>query len=155
MQRRGGQANSLSHPTRLVTDAKGGVGTSTVALNLSLQIDETARKRVVLLDDARPFGKILLMLSIDPRFTVLDALGRVDRLNGNLFASVTSRHKGGIAFLVVALHAPMRHEQRQSSTIGALTRLIGITASAFDYVVVDRGGVGPGFARSGVECPRL
>jgi pilus assembly protein CpaE len=125
----------------LVTGAKGGVGTSTVALNLSVQIAQTTRKRVVLLDYARPFGQISLMLSIEPRFTLLDALGRIDRLDDNLFASLVTRHKSGIAVLAGALHAPLREEQRQSVTIEALKRLIGIAVNAFDYVVADMGFV--------------
>jgi pilus assembly protein CpaE len=125
----------------LVAGAKGGVGTSTVALNLSVQIAQTTRKRVVLLDYARPFGQISLMLSIDPRFTLLDALGRIDRLDENLFASLVTKHKAGVAVLAGALHAPLRQEQRQSVTIEALARLIGIAANAFDYVVVDMGFV--------------
>lgn len=131
----------MEQPAILVTGAKGGVGTSTVALNLSVQIAQTTRKRVVLLDYARPFGQISLMLSFDPRFTLLDALGRIDRLDETLLASLVTRHKAGIAVLAGALHAPLRQEQRQSVTIEALTRLIGIAASAFDYVVVDMGFV--------------
>ena len=131
----------MAQRTILVTGAKGGVGTSTVALNVSVQIAQIVRKRVVLLDYARPFGQLSLMLSIDPRFTLLDALGRIDRLDDNLFASMVTKHKAGIAVLAGALHAPMRQEQRESVTIEALTRLISIAAAAFDYVVVDMGFV--------------
>jgi len=123
----------------LVTGAKGGVGTSTVALNLSVQIAQSTRKRVVLLDYARPFGQISLMLALEPRFTLLDALGRIDRLDEALLTSMVTKHKAGIAVLAGALHAALRVEQRQSVTIEALAGLIEIAGNAFDIVVVDMG----------------
>ena len=65
----------------LVTGSKGGVGTTTVALNLGVQLANATKKRVALLDLARPFGQISLMLDFEPRFTVLDALERIQRLD--------------------------------------------------------------------------
>ena len=65
----------------LVTGSKGGVGTTTVALNLAVQLAQLTAKRIALLEFARPFGQIGLMLDFHPRFTLLDALGRIDRLD--------------------------------------------------------------------------
>lgn len=135
----GGRAKSVGQHAILVTGAKGGVGTSTVALNVSVQIAQGTRKRVVLLDYARPFGQIALMLSLEPRFTLLDALGRIERLDEALLASLVSKHKAGIAVLAGAHHAALRAEQRQSVTIESLARLIEIAGKAFDHVVVDLG----------------
>ncbi|HUO34343.1 MAG TPA: hypothetical protein VMU43_05080, partial [Candidatus Acidoferrum sp.] len=112
-----------------------------VALNLSVQIAQASRKRVALLDYARPFGQISLMLSFDPRFTILDALGRIDRLDEELLASMMTKHKSAISVLAGALHAPLRVEQRLAVTIEGLARLIEIAGSAFDCVVVDMGFV--------------
>lgn len=137
----GGRADSVRQQAIFVMGAKGGVGTSTVALNLSVQIAQATRQRVVLLDYARPFGQISLMLSFDPRFTLLDALERVDRLDEALMASLATKHKSGVSILAGALHARLRAEQRQSVTIEGLARLVEIAGSAFDYVVVDTGFV--------------
>ena len=74
--------------TIIVTGSKGGVGTTTVALNLSVQLASQAKKRVALLDFARPFGQISMMLDLEPRFTVLDALERIDRLDERILVSM-------------------------------------------------------------------
>jgi len=136
-----GRANIVGQRTFIVTGAKGGVGTSTVALNLSVQIAQTARARVLLMDYARPFGQLSLMLSFDPRFTLLDALERIERMDEALLASLATKHKAGIAVLAGAHHAALRAEQRQSVTIEGLVKLIEIAERAFDYVVVDAGFV--------------
>ncbi|HTW32190.1 MAG TPA: hypothetical protein VMD76_10950 [Candidatus Sulfotelmatobacter sp.] len=125
----------------IITGSKGGVGTTTVALNLAVQMGMQTRKRVGLLDLARPFGQISLMLDLEPRFTILDALERIERLDERLLASMAMRHKAGVEILAGPLHAAMKPEQRQSVTLAALTRLVEIAAHTFEFVVTDMGVV--------------
>jgi MinD-like ATPase involved in chromosome partitioning or flagellar assembly len=125
----------------IVTGSKGGVGTMTVALNLASQLAMQARQRVGLLDLARPFGRISLMLDLEPRFTILDALERIDRLDEALLATMAMRHKSGIEILAGPLHAPMKAEQRQSVTLATLTQLVEIAGRAFEFTVIDMGVV--------------
>ena len=125
----------------IVNGAKGGVGTTTVALNLAVQLGHLTGRRVALLEFARPFGQISLMLDFSPRFTLLDALERVNRLDVALLASMLTRHKSGIEILAGHLHAAMRAEQRQFITIEAMLRVLELACEAFDLVVVDLGFV--------------
>jgi pilus assembly protein CpaE len=81
----------------IVTGSKGGAGTTTVALDLAVQIAQLTKRRVGLLELARPFGQIALMLDIEPRFTLLDALDRGKRLGESLLVSLMTRHKTGPA----------------------------------------------------------
>jgi len=131
----------MSDKITIVTGSKGGVGTTTVALNLAVQLAMQTRQRVGLLDLARPFGQISLMLDLEPRFTVLDALERIARLDETLLASMAMRHKTGIEILAGPLHAPMKAAQRQSVTLAALTRLVETAGRAFAFTVVDMGVV--------------
>ena len=131
----------MTDKTIIVTGSKGGVGTTTVALNLSVQLASETKKRVTLIDLARPFGQISLMLDFEPRFTVLDALERIERLDERVLASMATSHKTGIDLLAGPLEAPMRAEQRLSVTIGALCALIETADRAYDFVVVDLGVV--------------
>lgn len=131
----------MGETTTIVTGSKGGVGTTTVALNVGVQLAMQTRKRVVLLDLARPFGQISLMLDLNPRFTILDALERIERLDEPLLATLAARHKTGVEILAGPRHAPMKAEQRQSVTIQALTRLVELAGRAYDFAVVDMGVV--------------
>jgi len=81
------------------------------------------------------------MLDFHPRFTLLDALERVDRLDESLLASLFTRHKSGIEILAGPLHAALRAEQRQSVTLESLLRILELARAAYDFVVVDLGFV--------------
>lgn len=83
----------------MVTGSTGGVGNTTVALNRGVQLALQTKKRVGLLHFARPFGPISMMLDFEPRFTLLDALERIDRLDKDLLVSLFMRHKIGTEVL--------------------------------------------------------
>jgi pilus assembly protein CpaE len=134
----------MAERATIVTGSKGGVGTSTVALNLAVQQAMQTKKRVALVDLARPFGQISLMLDFEPRFTILDALERIDRIDESVLTSMATRHRSGVDILAGPLQAPMKAEQRQSVTIQSIAKLIELAGRAYDFVVVDIGVVNAG-----------
>jgi Flp pilus assembly CpaE family ATPase len=109
---------SLAERSIIATGSKGGVRTATMALNVAVHRAQLAKKRVGLIEFARPFGQISLMLDFDPRFTLLDALQRIG-----------------------SLHAALRAEQRRLVTLETLLRLLELAREAFGLVVVDLGFV--------------
>lgn len=131
----------MANRSIIVTGSKGGVGTTTVALNLAVHMAQLTKKRVGLIEFARPFGQISLMLDFDPRFTLLDALERVHRLDAPLLASLVTRHKTGVEILAGPLHAALRADQRQLVTLEALLRILALARDVFDLLIVDLGFV--------------
>ena len=125
----------------IVTGSKGGVGTTTVALNLAVHLAQLSEKRIALLELARPFGQIALMLDARPRFTLLDALERAERLDGSLLVHLMTRHKSGVEMLMGARHLAHSPEQRQRVTLEGILRVFELAKSVFDLVVVDLGFV--------------
>jgi pilus assembly protein CpaE len=125
----------------IVTGSKGGVGTTTVALNLAVHLAQLTEKRIALLELARPFGQIALMLDTKPRFTLLDALERAERLDGSVLVSLMTRHKSGVEMLMGARHLAHSPEQRQRVTLEGILRVFELAKSVFDFVIVDLGFV--------------
>jgi pilus assembly protein CpaE len=115
--------------------AKGGVGTTTVAVNLGVQLATFAHKRVVLLDLARPLGNAHLLLDLNPRFGIRDAIENIDRLDTHFFDGLVTAHKTKLHILAGTLHA----EGWQSIPATLLDRVANVAQTNFDMVLADVG----------------
>jgi len=115
--------------------AKGGVGTTTVAVNLGVQLCVFARKQVSLLDFARPLGNVHLLLDLHPRFGVRDAVDNLDRLDSHFFAGLLTEHKTKLQVLAGATQP----EEWQTIPAASLERVVNVAQNSFDVVLLDMG----------------
>jgi pilus assembly protein CpaE len=127
--------NSAMDRLIVVMGAKGGVGATTVAVNLGVQLSTYARKRVALLDFARPLGNVHLLLDLHPKFGVRDAIDNMDRLDSHFFAGLLTRHKTKLEILGGATQA----EEWQTIAVPPLERVVNVAQNSFDVVLVDLG----------------
>ena len=81
----------------MVTNAKGGAGSTTVAVNTAIALQE-AHGGVLLVDFA-PLGHAALHLNLRPAFGVFDALQNLHRLDASLLAGLLTQCKGGLQLL--------------------------------------------------------
>jgi pilus assembly protein CpaE len=119
----------------VVMGAKGGVGASTIAVNLGVQMAQGTRKRVVLLDFARPVGHIPLLLDLQPRFSIRDATDSLDRLDDHFLAGLLIQHKTGLEVLA----GVTQPGQWQQIPMASLTRVVNVVQSTADFVLLDYG----------------
>jgi pilus assembly protein CpaE len=119
----------------VVMGAKGGVGATTVAVNLGAQLCTHAKKKVVLLDFARPLGNAHLLLDLHPRFGVRDAIENLDRLDSHFLAGILTRHKSRLELLGGALQP----EEWQTIPVPPLERIMNVCQASFDIVLADLG----------------
>lgn len=115
--------------------AKGGVGTTTVAVNVGVQLSMFASKRTVLLDLARPLGNAHLLLDLQPKFTVRDAVESLDRLDSHFMAGLLTKHKSKLE-LLGGITQP---EEWQNIQVPRLQRAVNVAQNSFDAVLVDMG----------------
>lgn len=138
-QERGTAAPAGAKKLIAVLGAKGGVGTTTVAVNLSVQLAQISRKRVVFLDFARPMGYATLMLDLQPKFSLKDAAQNFDRMDSHLLDGLMTQHKSGLAVLAGV------SDPNEWSSIGlnAIPRIAEVAQGHSDYVVADMGAYCP------------
>jgi pilus assembly protein CpaE len=79
--------------------AKGGVGTTTLAVNTAASLSRSSRGDVLLVDLHAGSGDAALFLGAEPRFTVVDVLENVHRLDEAFFRGVVEKTKVGAEFL--------------------------------------------------------
>jgi pilus assembly protein CpaE len=119
----------------VIMGAKGGVGTTTVAVNLGVQLATSARKRTVLLDFARPLGNAHLLLDLHHRLGLRDSLENLDRLDSHFFAGLLTTHKTKLKLL----GGVTQPEEWQGIDVAALDRVVNVAQNSFDTVLVDMG----------------
>ena len=125
--------------------AKGGCGTTTLATNFAIALRQETGGAVALLDLHPHLGDVAVLLGLQPRFTLSEALSNPERLDKEFVSTLLTGHRTGISVLA----APDTHQSLpvDGRNIGKLIDLLG---SQFPYVVVDASrslgeGAGPLF----------
>ncbi len=117
--------------------AKGGMGATTLAINLALSlidpIGKEEPKRVCFLDLDLQFGDAALYLDLDPRSDLLDIVQKPTRLDTALLLSAMTEHESGMEVLQAPVEA-MPLDALRTETVG---RLIDLAQQEFDYVIID------------------
>lgn len=117
-----------------VFSSKGGVGGTSVSVNLAVALARREGARTALVDLSFQMGDLGLMLNQPPRYSLTDCL--VDgRLDNARLRSVLSQHESGVAVLTVATSPEIGEE----ITRDHLVDLFGTLSNLFDHVVVDVG----------------
>jgi pilus assembly protein CpaE len=119
----------------VIMGSKGGVGTTTVAVNLGVQLATFARKRTALLDFARPLGNAHLLLDLHLRFGVRDTVANIDRLDSHFFAGLLTSHKTKLELL----GGVTQPEEWQDIDVTRLDRVVNVAQNSFDIVLLDMG----------------
>jgi pilus assembly protein CpaE len=123
---------------RMVTcfSPKGGVGTTTIAVNVAVSVAERRPDRTLLIDLARPFGQVATHLNLTVRHTLADVARDDSALREpELFRSYTARHESGLH----VLPAPGTPELAALVQGDKMERLLETTLEAYDSIVIDAG----------------
>lgn len=118
----------------VVGSPKGGVGKTTVAVNLAVALAvEDAGSSAVVVDLDLQFGDVATALGVQPLHTVADAVGKAAARDEFVLRSFLVEHPAGIAALC-APNGPAAADGIDPARIGHLLLQL---AADFDHVVVD------------------
>ena len=85
--------------TLVFLGAKGNTGTTTVAVNSAVELARLTKRNTMALDLKPTLGEVALFLGVRPRFTVLDAIENLHRLDKDFLKELVSKHKSGLDIL--------------------------------------------------------
>jgi len=122
--------------TVAVYSPKGGVGTTTVAVNVAIAAVAPRPDRVVLVDLALQFGGVATLLNLDPKQTIADVVRDEPSMREpELLRTYAMRHDSGLHVLA----APATPEAAETIAPGHVTNILATLLDSYDLVVVDAG----------------
>jgi pilus assembly protein CpaE len=121
--------------THAFLGAKGGAGTTTVAVNCGVELARLTKRPTCVVDLKSHLGEVALFLGVRPRFTVLDAIENLHRLDKNFLGELVARHKSGLDILA----GSEQFDRPNAQDATALEELLRVLARTYDYVVIDAG----------------
>jgi len=124
-----------NHRGRMVTVfcPKGGVGKTTIAVNLAAALATAHDKRTLLLDLDLQFGDAAFMVGLHPEKTIYDLMLAPGELDVEKLTGWVTH----LSSTLDLLPAPLQPEQAELVTEPKLARLIEVARDSYDYIVVD------------------
>ena len=112
---------------------KGGVGKSTLAVNVACGLALRHPDDVLLVDTSLQVGTCAMLLDLKPTTSIVDAIRERDRLDKTLLRHLTLRHGSGLRLLA----APVDALEGVEVDDEAISRILNMARRSFKYVIVD------------------
>ena len=115
--------------------AKGGAGTTTLAVNCGVELARLGKRPTVIVDLKAGLGEVTLFLGVRSRYSLLDAIENLHRLDSEFLRELVAKHKSGLDILAGSDHFD-RPGSTDSSAIEEVCRLLG---GQYQHIVIDAG----------------
>ncbi len=116
-----------------VFSPKGGVGKTTLAVNLGLALSARGGKRVCVVDLDLAFGDVAITLQLFPARTIADAVSMENGLDFSVLETLLTPHRDGLTALV----APVQPDAKDAIPASLVGKVLSTLKENFDFVVVD------------------
>jgi pilus assembly protein CpaE len=116
-----------------VFGVKGGVGATTIATNLAVNLTGEVKKKVILMDLNLQLGNAPLFLNMKPKYSIVDITGNIEDMDPVTIKGILPQHSSGMYLLA----GPPHPEQSELVRESHLEHILTFLRSMFDYIVID------------------
>ncbi len=113
---------------------KGGIGKTSIASNLALELAKITKENVALLDLNFQLGDITTFMDLKPSFNISYMLENLDKMNEDFLLSTMEKYKNTSLYV---LADPPFFKQAADILPEHITRLFSMLKKTFSYIVVD------------------
>ena len=128
----GQRTQATGGPVFAFVGAKGGVGTTTTAINVATVLAKLAKSPTLLIDLHLAYGDAAVFLGANPRFSLLDALENMHRLDSEFLKSLVIKTGSGVELLASADRPANRPVD-----VRQVSQVVKFAASQYSYTVLD------------------
>jgi pilus assembly protein CpaE len=112
---------------------KGGVGVTTIALNLAVNIYQLTSEPTILVDLDLNAGDVTTFLNLKAAYTMSDVTANIGKLDKSFLQGVITRHESGIYVLA----DPQKVEEGVSISAADVKKVLSLLKTMFKYVILD------------------
>ncbi len=116
-----------------VAGSSGGVGTTSIAVNLACSMAQIPDQSVALIDLDLSLGDADVFLDSIPEYTLLDVTQNVSRLDLSLLRKSLTKHDSG----VYLLPRPVQLQDIETITAADFSRVLKLLKASFTHLIVD------------------
>lgn len=113
---------------------KGGIGKTSIATNLAVELASITNERVALVDLNFQMGDVTTFLDLTPAFDTSYVVNNLERIDETFLLSTLEKYKNTSLYV---LADPPDLEQAEIITSENITTLINVLRSVFSYVIID------------------
>ncbi len=113
---------------------KGGIGKTSLATNLALELAKVTKENIALIDLNFQTGDITTFLDLKPSFNISYMLENIDKINETFLLSTLERYKRTSLYV---LADPPYFKQADDIKPAQITKLFNTLKDTFSYIIVD------------------
>ena len=113
---------------------KGGIGKTTIATNLAIEIEEITKEPTVIVDFNSQFGDVSTFLNVKSDFGISYLLNNKDKISKDFLLTVLPRYKDSELFVLTDL---FYLNDVKDLTLENVQDIIDALKSAFKYIIID------------------
>jgi pilus assembly protein CpaE len=117
----------------VVTGHKGGVGSTTIAVNLAQALGESTSNRVALVDLGRPFPDVGTFLDQESNYSIADLVQNIATLDKPFIQRIMQPYGTRLSIL----HGATEFRDQESIELESLDPIFAMLRGMYDFVVVD------------------
>jgi pilus assembly protein CpaE len=114
---------------------KGGCGTTTMAVNCAVELARLSKRPTVIVDLKAGLGEVGLFLGVRSRYTLLDAIDNLHRLDGEFLRELLVKHKSGLDILA----GSDQFDRPAAGDTGPIEEVFRLLTREYEYIVIDAG----------------
>lgn len=136
LARQGARADEQNQKCRIIStfSNKGGIGKTSIAANLALELANITKEKVALIDLNLQLGDITTFLGINPSFDISYVVKNLSRIDETFLLSTLEKYKDTSLYV---LADPPYLEQSKDISPEQIGTLLDTLKQTFSYIVVD------------------
>lgn len=132
------QTNSGDNSCKIIStfSNKGGIGKTSIAVNLAVEIAEMTKEKTALLDLNLQLGDVSTFLDLTPSFDVCYVVNNLANIDNTNITNALTRYKNTSLYVIAD---PINIEQSKEITAEQIKALIFELKKTFSYIIIDVG----------------